>query len=362
VDLAKAEWKQLRPALEAFPAIGAPAALEACEEGLLDGDVHFSRAAEKREPGESAAEEPPARFSGSLRVAGLRCAVEGATDSVLIDHAQLILADPVWRLRRAAGRFGSVLWQGEAAQESAAAPVRFTVTLDALPFYEVQRVFQPTLQQRAGLIARTLKLRRSELPEWLAQRRWDGRITAAKAMVSGYVLPRFAAHVVWSGATINVTELTARYEEAAVAGRASVELGGGEPRYTARGTVEGLEWSDYGKVGAEFELHAAGFDETLLSSLKVTAQVHARELDIAGETLEQAAGEIDYNAARSAQRLKLNGLTARVDGATLTGTGGSAGDNRWRAEFTGTARSLKLGGTFPPFRWEGERVAGPRSR
>jgi hypothetical protein len=360
--LKKAEWKELRPALAAFPAIGTPTGLDACVEGVLDGDVHFSRAAEKRDGVDENEGEPPSRFTGTLRVTALRCAVEGATDQIRVERGQLTLADPVWRLRRAAGRFGSLQWQGEAAREGLTQPVHFNVTLDALPLFEVQRVFQPTLEQRGSLIERTLKLKRAPLPEWLAARRWDGRIAAGKAMLAGYVLPRFAAHVVWNGAKVSVEELTARYEESTLVARGGVELGGGEPRYTARGSVEGLEWGENGKVNGEYELQATGFDDMLLNSLKVSAQVHARELEIGGETLEQAAGEIDYDAERSEQRLKLNALTGRIDGSPVTGAGGSAGDNRWRAEFTGVAHSFKLSGTFPPFRLEGDRSAGPRSR
>jgi hypothetical protein len=360
--LKQARWKELRTALAAFPDIDLPAGLEACEEGVLDGEVRFSRAGQVPAEAMETAAPAPARFTGLVRASALACRVAGISDPVEVAHATFTLAPPGWRMRASTGRLGPLAWRGEAAWEGGAQPVRFNLALDTLPLAALEQELQPLPGERANVLERTLRWRRPALPAWLAARHWEGRLQAAEIQLAGYKLARFAATLHWRGATLELSDMAARYDEAPVNAHATVKLSASGPHYEVHGTAEGIEWGDSGKVSGVFDIHASGRGAALLDTLKVTAQVNARQLEVAGEALEQPAVEIDYDAAREAQRLRLNALAAKAGGEWLTGTGGSTGDNRWRAELNGAARSIKVTGTFLPWRLDADHGAGARAR
>jgi hypothetical protein len=367
-NIKHASWKELRAALSVFPGLPLPSGLSACEDGELDGDLRLERTetgSERvapvgipvREPG------PETRWGGTLRLSDVTCALEGTAEPLRLERGLLTIAGPAWRLRHAAGHLGSIAWIGEASwQPPAAQPVRFTATLDTLPAAELERLFRPSLGVRSSLLERTLAFRRTPLPAWLAARRWDGHVTAGTFLLAGYQFSNLAAHILWFGDSIDVAEVEAENSGGRILGRAFVHLGGSEPRYRLRGVVESLDWEEHGSVDGEFDLTAAGFGDSLLDSIRCTGQLNARRLEFPPETLDQVALGFDYDASRSQERLRLSGLEASSDGTPLLGSGGSAGDGRWRADLTAGARNLRLSGTFLPFRLESEGGNQPHER
>ena len=128
-----------------------------------------------------------------------------------------------------------------------------------------------------------------------------------------------------------MAEVEAGQSGGRILGRASVSLGGAEPRYRLRGVVDALEWEDHGSVDGEFDLSAAGFGDDLRDSIRCSGQLNSRRLELSGETLEQSEAGFDYDASRADQRLRLSGVGAEEAGTSFLGSGGSAGAGRWRA-------------------------------
>lgn len=363
-----ASWKDLRAALSVLPDLPLPSGLAACEDGELDGELRLERTVPgadralatgnlAKEPG------PETRWAGALRLAGVRCALEGTAEPLRLERGLLTIAGPAWHLRRAAGHWGSVAWTGEASwQPPAAQPVRFTVAVDTLSALELERVFRPVLGLRGSLLERTLAFRKTPLPQWLAGRRWDGRVTAGALTLAGYRFSKLAAHILWAGDSIDVAEVEAGQSGGRVLGRASVYLGGSEPRYRLRGVVASLEWEGHGSVDGEFDLSAAGFGDDLRDSIRCMGELSSRRLELPGETLEQVALGFDYDASRPDQRLRLSGVEAVEAGTPLLGSGGSSGDGRWSADLATGTRNLRLSGTFLPFRLDSESGNPPHER
>jgi hypothetical protein len=363
-----ARWKDLRAALSAFPDVPLPPALAACEDGELDGDLRLEWAAARAERAAVAGNLAPApgpetRWAGTLRLANVKCALEGTAEELRLERGLLTIAGPAWHLRRAAGHWGSLAWTGEASwQPPAAQPLRFSVAVDTLPAPELERLFRPVLGLRASLLERTLAFRKTPLPAWLAARHWDGRVTAAALSVAGYRFTKLAAHILWNGDSIDVAQVEAGQSGGRILGRASVYLGGSEPRYRLRGVVDALAWEDHGSVDGEFDLSAAGFGDDLLGSIRCNGQLSARRLEVSGETLEQVALGFDYDAGRSEQRLRLSGVEAENAGTPWLGSGGSSGAGRWHADLAAGTRNLRFAGTFLPLRLESESGNQPHER
>jgi hypothetical protein len=289
--------------------------------------------------------------------------VEGTAAPLLIDHGQLSITGAAWRLRRAAGHLGALGWTGEASrQPQADQPIRFAVALDSLPAGEVERLFRPALAYREGLLARTLSFRKTPPPEWLAARRWEGRITAGEFVLAGEKYSKFNARVVWNGASIDLADVSAMQSGGLISGRGFVRPGPGGPTYRLRGVFDSLNWDGHGTVEGEFGLTATGLGDDLLNSLNATGQVSSRKLEMGGETFEQVAVDFDYDGSRQSSRLRLSEATATVDDTPVLGSGGSAGDNRWRAEMGAGTRVFKFSGTLPPFRLDSDSGTDPRAR
>lgn len=302
-----------------------------------------------------------------MRVAGLQCAVDGATDPLLIERGQFAISGSAWHLRRATGHLGALAWSGEASgdaslQLTAGQPIRFAVSTGTLLAADVERLFRPALAYRGGLLERTLSFRKTPPPPWLAARRWDGRVTAAEFAIAGQKYTKFNAHILWNGTSVDLADLSALQSGALISGRGSVHAGPAGPVYNLHAVFDSLNWEGHGTVEGEFGLTASGFGDDLLDSLTATGQVSSRRLEMADDTFDHVAADFDYDGSRQASRLRLSGVTALVDAAPLLGAGGSAGDNRWRAELGSGARIFKLSGTFLPFRLENDPGTEPRAR
>ena len=368
----------MRMALAAFPAVPSLPSMESCTEGKLDGDLRFQHSEDttvlaSAGPDLSREKDANARWSGALRVAGLQCAVEGAADPLRIDHGQLAIVGAGWRLRRAAGHLGTIAWTGEASWQpperpgrAAVNPVRFIAAIDSLPAEDVERTFRPALAFKEGLLARTLSFRKTPPPEWLASRRWEGRITAAEFELAGQKYSKLNARVIWNGASVDLAEISATQLGGLISCRGSVRAAPDEPFYRLHGVFDSVNWEGHGAVEGEFGLTATGFGDDLLSSLNATGQVSSKRLDMGGDTFEQVAADFDYDGSRSSSRLRLSGASALVDDVPVLGSGASFADgrgiNRWRAELSAPARSFKLSGTFPPFRLDADSGVEPRAR
>ena len=370
-SLRQTSLKDIRQALAAFSGLPAIPGIDACAEGTLDGDLHFERVEDDATPASAGPglpqdTDPAARWSGSLRVSGLQCAVDGVSDPLHIERGQLVISGSAWHLRRATGHLGTVAWSGEASgaigELPAGEPIRFTVSTGSLLASDVERLFRPALAYKDGLLERTLSFRRTPPPPWLAARRWEGRVTAAEFAIAGQKFTKLNAHVLWNGSSIDLADLSALQSGALVSGRGSVRAGPAWPVYHLRGVFDSLNWEGHGTVEGEFGLTASGFGDDLLDSLNATGQLTSRRLEMAGETFDQVAADFDYDGSRQASRLRLSGVSALVNDMPLFGAGGSAGDNHWRAELGSGARIFKFAGTIPPFRMENDPSTEPRAR
>ena len=371
-SLRQSSLKDIRQALAAFSGLPAIPGVDACAEGTLDGELRFERIEDDATPSSAGPglpqdRDPAVHWSGSLRVAGLQCAVDGATDPLRIERGQLSISGSAWHLRRATGHLGTLAWSGEASADApgqlpATQPIRFTVATGSLTAADVERIFRPALAYKDGLLQRTLSFSKSPPPPWLAARRWEGRVAAAEFAIAGQEFTKFNAHVLWNGASIDLADLSARQSGGLISGRGSVRAGPAGPVYSLHGVFDSLNWEGHGTVEGEFGLTASDLGGDLLDSLNATGQLTSRRLEMAGETFDQVAADFDYDGSRQASRLRFSGVTALVDAAPLFGAGGSAGDNHWRAELGSGTRVFKLSGTFPPFRLENDPGTEPRAR
>ncbi len=197
-----------------------------------------------------------------------------------------------------------------APRRIAATPVHFVAAVDALQARDVERLFRPALAYREGLLARTLSFRKTPPPEWLASRRWEGRITAGEFALAGQKFSKLNARLVWNGASIDLAEVSAVQSGGLISGRGFVRAGPDGPTYELRGVFDSLSWEGHGTVEGEFGLKAAGLGDELLDSLNATGQVSSKRLEMGGDTFEQVAADFDYDGSRQPLRLRLSGATA----------------------------------------------------
>jgi hypothetical protein len=338
LDAARLPLTELALALS-IARVNAPLpALSSCADGYVAGPLRIERIGEN-----------PVRWSGSLQVSGLACAVEGLPPNLRIEKGAFTLDGPRWGLRRAAGVAGGLAWEGDLSiAPGTPRPVRVQLTLPETSLAMLERIIAPALEGPRGLLDRTLPFRRRQQPAWLRNGGVEGGVRIRAFDAGGLNLEELRAKLFWMRSGLELAGLEAKWQDAEVLGRATMRGGAAGPVYEFRGRVEGLAWQG-GSVDGEVDLVAQGPAAAAGARMQMSGLFTAVGLNLGEEQAAYASGSFDYDAQRSAGRLRLRSLEIHSGGEILVGGGASGSDGRMVVEAASPRRAARLEGTLDPF-------------
>ncbi|MGC4048505.1 MAG: hypothetical protein QM757_02180 [Paludibaculum sp.] len=165
------------------------------------------------------------------------------------------------------------------------------------------------------------------MPASLRARHAEGDLHIAALKLGDETVSNFAGRAYWDGSTLELPDVSARWDDASITGRVRLGLGGGERfDYRLKGHIDGVEWKQ-GTLDFEIDARASSLSAPFSPNLRGTGEFTARSIEVGEETLKQvSSGCLDFDGQRP-QRLKIGCLEAQHAGETwMQGQGWAAPD------------------------------------
>jgi hypothetical protein len=218
-------------------------------------------------------------------------------------------------------------------------PHRFDLSVPAADVAEVERLLGPTLMRDSNFLARTLRWRAS-MPQWLRERRADGRIRIGTLYAGDTRLRAVNTRVLWTGSTVQLRDMEARTGDASILGAAVVNLRSVEPVYELEGRVRRISWKQ-GLLEFEGKAETSGTGLEALMRFRAEGKFQGRSLLLGTDSVPgPASGDFTLTLSRSGPQWKLTAVEVAVNGEKLVGEGETQPDGRVLVELTSPARTL----------------------
>ena len=314
--------------------------LSDCRSGFWSGAATYRRM-----------EDGAEAWSGDLRLTGAAFPVAGLATPVVVQTAKVALGGGRIVLREMTGRAGDLEFQGQYRQDTALArPVSVQVQVAQADAAQFEKLLAPALVKERGFLARTLRLGgAAAMPEWVRERKVDGKIAIGSLAFAGETFTNFNSSFEWTGARLALTNLEARLRNATVAGTLTADLAGAEPRYVLNGKLLEVEYHG-GSLDLEGRLESRGVGAKVLADARAEGTFKGRRLNFAADgEFRTATGAFQWNAQAGAPRWRLTNIEAAAGQETFTGSGATQPDGRLVIEIAGPRRQLRLIGAGPAF-------------
>jgi hypothetical protein len=316
--------------------------LAACEDGNWKGWVRYRR--------EGAAE---GLWNGAVELLDVRLAVDGLSEPILLRSANAQIDGGKLVLSRLRAQAGQIAFEGEFRHDdSATRPDRFRFSVPEAGAAELERIFAPTLRRQGGLIARTLRLVRGSVPDWLAARHAEGTLEIGALTAQDLRWEKLKARLAWNGSTVEIAELASAWNQGKLKAKGSISLASVLPVYRLQGRLDGFGWRG-AAIDVNGHLETVGSGAELLQNLKSAGTFSAADVPLL-EDLEClfAKGRYEIFFRRGAPQLKLASLEVALGDEIYQGQGASLADGRMGVELTDGKKGLRLTGRLAPFRFE----------
>lgn len=316
--------------------------LSRIEDGTWAGTLHH-----RRDPG------GPPLWSGTVHLKNARMILP-ALASPLEDFSGRLLLEPrSVRLENAHARLGELeLEGGYSFQPDHTRPHQLRCRLREISGAELERLLAPLLPQPRGLLARTFRLRRPGLPSWLRNWHAEAEIEVGSLTLAGAEFRDVRARIFWDGERVEVTSLTAQFEQGKFDGYLRALLSPPAPEVEVGGQFQGVRWRG-AILRGDGLLRTAGTGPALLSNLSVTGSFHAQELELAPEAVfRTASGCYDLAWRRGRPYLRLTCLRLSAPPETWIGQGETDREGRLVVGLVRGREQMRLSGSLSPLRLE----------
>jgi hypothetical protein len=223
-------------------------------------------------------------------------------------------------------------------------PHQFALTIPSADLADLETLLMPTLRRTSGFLARTLRWR-SNAPEWLRERKADGRVRIGLLIAGAKELKGVRTRVVWNGTTVRLADFTARMDEAIVTGDVITELNNAEPAYTLSGDVKNMPWKS-GYVDLTGSIESSGTGAAFIANMHAEGKFHARSVAMSPDVaFGTASGMFDFAVSRTGPHVKLSAVEAASGTERFNGEGGTQADGRWLMDLASQTRTVRVSGT-----------------
>jgi hypothetical protein len=336
--------------LRAQAALAAVPWLEQFSSGRWSGQLWYHRPPSPVGQAFSPVNSRPRDFwTGALKLDDAQIAVPGLAHPLTIASARVGIDGHRLAVEKLAAQAGEIAFTGDYRYEPGTLhPHRLRVRAGHITAADLEAELMPTLRRGSSLLARALG--RSNIPDWLRQRRLEGSVQIADIEFPGTHLENFRARMVWDVNEFDLAGIDARTGGARVAGTLNVILGGQAPSYKLTATVRGLNWQA-GQMDIEGAVQTSGVGPRLLANLKSEGTFSGMGLDFG--TL---AGGYSVSWTSTAARLTLSDLSLRTEDGIFVGRGATQDDGRLLIVLSNGAKEMRMTGTLAALKLDDPHV------
>lgn len=281
--------------------------LQNCEQGMWRGVLRWED-----------------EWTGNLELSEAVLVLPDLAGPVEIASASVQIRGPRFTMSRIRGKTGNLRFEGEFQWlPKAVRAAHFKLQTAEASADDVERLFAPVLRREQGFLARTLRLNRAPLPDWLSTRHAEGAIVIGAFTVAGKKLENFKSVLTWDTVNVSFKEVHFSFEDAQAGGSATANLAYAQPVYNLKGVLQG--------------------EELLL----------AEDLEV-----QSVRGNFAFHSLRGASNLQASNVELVSGRDTYTGQGGTTQSGRLLFDLVSGKKALRLVGTLSPLALE---IAPPRN-
>jgi hypothetical protein len=311
------------------------------EQGVWKGAIAY----------EQTGEDPPL-WTGQYELQNAVLAIPGIAGPIRITSAAVQMNGADIQITHLHGRDGAIKFDAEYHDQPPGPHAHhLRLTIPQLQLADVERLMLPTLRRSEGFLARAFR-RDQPLPKWLAERDADITLQVPALMNGDLPLGDLHAHATWHGASIAVSNLEWKLDDAQASGKLAVNLAKAEPLYQLSCTLEDFDYRG-GQLDLDGDFESSGTGPELLLNLRSTGTFEGRGIAFAPDAeMRTVAGSYRVAALNGLPRLLLSNLEVSQGTDTLVGQGASLPDGHLVLDLTSGRRQVRLTGMLLPVHLE----------
>jgi hypothetical protein len=324
-----------------LPGLPLPPVFAAFQDGNWGGWLRFRE------------DDAPNPWSGAIRLQGTRVSLPGLAQPLELQRAEIELQGGRIAVRMLEARAGGTELRGEYRfNPKAERPHHLACRIPKLDASELASLLAPTLFRPQSFLSRALRLGRVTVPDWLADRRAEGRIEIDSLAFAGETFEAASLRFFLDGPELDVPRFQARVKGGQAVGYFRASFGGSQPSYVLGGSLEGAAWRG-GSLSGEGAIRTSGAGDDLYWNLSAEGSFRAQGVTL-GQDLQARAlsGAWGLRWDRQHPRLELNDLRLAEGDDVLTGQGLALDTGQLRIDLAQGERRLRLAGSLDPIRLE----------
>jgi hypothetical protein len=288
-------------------------------------------------------------WTGALTLDDAQIAVPGLAHPLIIASAHVGLDGHRLAVEKLAAQAGKIAFTGDYRYEpDSLHPHRLRLRAGHINAADLETELMPALHRSSSLLARALG--RTNVPDWLRQRRLEGSVQIADVEFPGTHLENLRARMVWDVTEIDLAAIDARIDGARVAGTLNVILGSQAPSYKLTAQVHGLNWPA-GRMDIEGTVLTSGVGAQLLANLKSEGNFSGMGLDFG-----TMSGGYAVTWTPAAAHLSLTDLSLRTEDGIFVGRGATQDDGRLLIVLSNGAKEMRMTGPLAALKLDEPRV------
>lgn len=293
----------------------------------------------------------PGVWSGNVELHNAQTMVPGIAEPLSVSSANVEIDGARVAISRLRAHAGKISFDGEYRYEpDQVRQHRFRLVVPTLDTADLEQVLLPSLRRDAGFLARTLRLRSAETPDWLRERHADGTIRIGTLTAGPLEFRAVRARAIWDGTRVDLTGVDAMLEDAKVKGSIGIDIAGTLPKYAIKGQVDNLSWKN-GRVDFDAAGDTQGMGADFLANLHTEGNFQARSIAVLPDNpLRTASGSYEFSFGVLGPRIKLTSLQASVGTEHFSGQGDTLADGKLQLELASTSRLMRFSGPLLPLR------------
>ena len=171
-------------------------------------------------------------------------------------------------------------------------------------------------------------------------------------LLAGQRVENLRGRLLWDVGRVQLDNLQARVDKAAITGKLDVNLRGSRPNYRLTMKMTGIDWQS-GKLDAEGSIESFGTGLQLLGNMTGDGAFTGTAVDFGSYGVARTvSGAYTLAWNQSGVRLRLTNLSVRTEDETFTGRTATVEDGRLAASLSSGAREMRVSGPLAKLRVE----------
>jgi AsmA protein len=283
-------------------------------------------------------------WSGDFELRGGRFAVGGLAEPVEVESALVALNGSRVRWTKVHARAGGISFSGDYRFDpDRAFPHRFTALVPEAGAGALWKLLAPTAVREAGFLSRTLRLGSApKPPEWLKARRAEGSVVIESLVAEEAKVAGVTARILWDGAAVQLTGVTAHFESGTLVGDAQVSLAERMPHVAFTGTLDDLAYRG-GVLTLEGMLEAGGDTRDFFGSLHAEGALRGHSIAFAPDAeFRMISGDFEVLGFGPLSKWRLANLEIHQGDDVFTGSGSTQADGKLQLDLASRGRQFRF--------------------